>query len=183
MLENHSIFLLQKIQSTYDLATPVVLSKPSSVLSDPSSVTGSGQFQPNQNWFGKKQTNLLQYPNQNNSKTRLDKLFDFSLRVLIFGEHFFFKFWNLFLKQWEAENSGIGRRLIRPKLWLYIVQWACAIVIVKYKHTSWVSYTICFVTTPDTLHYCFYMFFLFHSFLVGILLIYKNKMVVSCSSI
>ncbi|XP_023347070.1 uncharacterized protein LOC111715903 [Eurytemora carolleeae] len=60
----------KKIQSTYDLATPVVLSKPSSVLSDPSSVTGSGQFQPNQNWFGKKQTNLLQYPNQNNSKTR-----------------------------------------------------------------------------------------------------------------
>jgi len=72
-------FLLQKIQSTFHLATPVVLSKPSSVLSDPSSVTGSGQFQPNQNWFGKKQTNLLQYPNQNNSKTRLDKLFDFCL--------------------------------------------------------------------------------------------------------
>ena len=170
---------MQKIQSTLDLATPVVLSKPSSVLSDPSSVTGSGQFQPNQNWFGKKQTNLLQYPNQNNSKTRLDKLFDFSLRVLIFGENFFFKFWNLFFETMRSRKLWNRKTTIRPKLWLYIVQWACATVIVKYKHTSWVSYTICFVTTPDTLHYCFYMFFLFHSFLVGILLIYKNKMVVS----
>ena len=97
ILEYHAIFFLQKTQSTSDLATSVVLSKPSSVLSDPSSETGSGQFQPNQNWFGKKQTNLLQYPNHYNSKTRLDKLLIFSLKVLLSRE--------------TLENSGIERRL------------------------------------------------------------------------